>query len=130
MSRQVPEWARRLMAAEEIPPPPAPLVFFGRCTYWNDMTSFGEQMAGPVTREMPYAGRVPGELPRCPFCGSPGFQAPRDEFVRAIDTRSESDDEREAWHWQRGRQCSRSREDMITAYLTRPRRGAGDEPEG
>jgi hypothetical protein len=95
-----------------------PLAFYGMCTYWHDMESFGAHMHSPATAEMPYAGRVPGELPRCPYCGSPGYEAPLADFIAAIDTADEP--ERSAWHWQRGRQCFRGngdREQMISAYL-------------
>lgn len=105
------EQAGRLNRADK----PGALVFYSaNCTYWHDMTSFGEQMHAPATPEMPAAGRVPGEVPRCPYCGSPGYQGDLTEFIATIDAQAEP--ERTAWHRQRGHQCHRTREEMLMAY--------------
>jgi hypothetical protein len=113
-------YVAELMAKRDREPRRA-LAFYGSCTYWNDMESFGAQMHAPRTAEMPCAGRRPGEIPRCPFCGRPGFEAPLADFIAAIDAAPEL--ERAAWHWQRGRRCFRGDDPdetirrMVAAYV-------------
>lgn len=109
--------ARLVELANRIDTPGALVFYSANCTYWHDMTAFGEQMHQPRSAEFPAAGRTPGEVPRCPYCGSPGFQADLEDFTDEIDQQAEP--ERSAWHWQRGRTCHPTREAMIAAYEAR-----------